>query len=311
MAQRAPRTPRAAKGGGENAVRRPTGRKVDVGLDLTSNELRCVAITRKGKEVVLERFAVGEIPTSVFAAGRVSEPAQLGARIRQVLAENGINPRRAIMSLSGKAAITRIIELPKMGAAQTRQAISLQINQYVPFPPGDTVYDYKVLPPREGGNPAMQEVLLVATRASTVDSLIQTLRAAGIEPDPELFAGSDFSLQGGYLAAKQLLGRPHNKPTAIFAASDEMAIGAILAARDLGLTVPHDLSVIGIDDHELAEFFGVTTIAQFPALQGRMAVDILMDVLNPGHREPVASNTSLPYELIVRSSTARPVTPRE
>ena len=137
------------------------------------------------------------------------------------------------------------------------------------------------------------------------------LRTAGIEPDPDLFAGSDFSLQGGYMAAKQLLGRPRNKPTAIFAASDEMAIGAILAARDLGLTVPHDLSVIGIDDHELAEFFGLSTIAQFPALQGRMAVDILMDVLNPGHREPVANNTPLPYELIVRSSTARPVTPRD
>ncbi|MDQ3023501.1 MAG: type IV pilus assembly protein PilM [bacterium] len=164
-------------------MRRPTGRKVDIGLDLTSNELRCVAVSRRGKEIVLERFAIGEIPTSVFAAGRVSEPAQLGARIRQILAEGGLNARKAIMSLSGKAAITRIIELPKMGAAQTRQAISLQINQYVPFPPGDTVYDYKILPTREGGNPAMQEVLLVATRASTVDSLIQTLRAAGIEPD--------------------------------------------------------------------------------------------------------------------------------
>ena len=85
-----------------------------------------------------------------------------------------------------------------------------------------------------------------------------------------------------------------------------MAIGAILAARDLGMHVPGDLSVIGIDDHELAEFFGLTTVAQFPALQGRMAVDILMDELNPGHREPVQRNTPLPFELIVRSSTARP-----
>lgn len=156
-------------------------KKYDVGLDLTSNELRCTAITRKGKEMILERFAVGEIPSSVFAAGRVAEPGQLGTRIREILKENGIIARRAIISLSGKAAITRIIELPKMGAAQTRQAISLQINQYVPFPPGDTVYDYKVLPVREGANPAMQEVLLVATRATTVDSLIATMRSAGID----------------------------------------------------------------------------------------------------------------------------------
>ncbi len=158
-------------------------RKLDIGLDLTSNELRCVALSKRGKEIVLERFAIGEIPTSVFAAGRVAEPHELGARIKAVLHENGIAPKRAIVSLSGKAAITRIIELPKMGKAQTRQAISLQINQYVPFPPGDTVYDYKILPPREGGKPAMQEVLLVATRATAVDSLIATLRAAGIECD--------------------------------------------------------------------------------------------------------------------------------
>jgi type IV pilus assembly protein PilM len=158
-------------------------RKLDIGLDLTSNELRCVALSKRGKEIVLERFAIGEIPTSVFAAGRVAEPQELGARIKAVLHENGIAPKRAIVSLSGKAAITRIIELPKMGKAQTRQAISLQINQYVPFPPGDTVYDYKILPPREGGKPAMQEVLLVATRATAVDSLIATLRAAGIECD--------------------------------------------------------------------------------------------------------------------------------
>jgi len=158
-------------------------KKVDIGLDLTSNEIRCVALSRRGKEVTLERFALGEIPSSVFAAGRVAEPGELGAKIKEILHEQGVSARRAVVSLSGKAAITRIVELPKMGSAQTRQAISLQINQYVPFPPGDTVYDYKVLPPREGGNPSMQEILLVATRATTVDSLIATLRSAGIEAE--------------------------------------------------------------------------------------------------------------------------------
>jgi LacI family repressor for deo operon, udp, cdd, tsx, nupC, and nupG len=132
------------------------------------------------------------------------------------------------------------------------------------------------------------------------------LEAAGVDVDPTLFHAADFSLQGGHAAAKQLLGSPRKRPTAIFAASDEMAIGAILAARDLGLHVPDDVSVIGIDDHELAEFFGLTTIAQFPALQGRMAVDILMDQLHPAHTADASSNTPLPFELIVRSSTSRP-----
>lgn len=132
------------------------------------------------------------------------------------------------------------------------------------------------------------------------------LQAAGIPVDPELYQAADFTLQGGYAAAKQLLGSPRKRPTAVFAASDEMAIGTILAARDLGLRVPDDVSVIGVDDHELSEFFGLSTIAQFPALQGRMAVDLVMDQLNPGHREASLTNTALPFELIVRSSTARP-----
>jgi DNA-binding LacI/PurR family transcriptional regulator len=132
------------------------------------------------------------------------------------------------------------------------------------------------------------------------------MEAAGIATTPEHFQPADFTIRGGYQAAKQLLGSPHNRPSAIFAASDEMAIGSILAARDLGLIVPRDVSVIGIDDHELAEFFGLSTIAQFPQGQGATAVEILMDQLHPGQHDQPMVNTPMPFELIVRSSTARP-----
>jgi LacI family repressor for deo operon, udp, cdd, tsx, nupC, and nupG len=132
------------------------------------------------------------------------------------------------------------------------------------------------------------------------------MEGAGISVSPDLFQPADFTIRGGYQAAKQLLGSPHNRPTAIFAASDEMAIGSILAARDLGLTVPRDVSVIGIDDHELADFFGLSTIAQFPQGQGATAVEILMDQLHPGQHDHATLDTPMPFELIVRSSTARP-----
>jgi DNA-binding LacI/PurR family transcriptional regulator len=132
------------------------------------------------------------------------------------------------------------------------------------------------------------------------------LEEAGVTVDPELFQAADFTLQGGYAAAKQLFGNPRKRPTAVFAASDEMAIGTILAARDLGLRVPDDVSVIGVDDHELSDFFGLSTIAQFPALQGRMAVDVIMEQLGSAHPQNTSTNTALPFELIVRSSTSRP-----
>ncbi|WP_353815975.1 LacI family DNA-binding transcriptional regulator [Agromyces sp. SYSU T00266] len=132
------------------------------------------------------------------------------------------------------------------------------------------------------------------------------LRDAGVEPDPRIFAPADFTIQGGYHAAKQLLGVPHDRPTAIFAASDEMAIGSILAARDLGMVVPRDVSIIGIDDYDLSEFFGLSTVAQFPRGQGEKAVDILMEQLEPGPDAPPPAATPLPFELRVRSSTAVP-----
>ena len=97
----------------------------------------------------------------------------------------------------------------------------------------------------------------------------QALADAGIPARPALFEPADFTIEGGFRAAKQLLGRPGVRPTAIFAASDEMAIGALLAARELGYRVPEDLSVVGIDGHELGEFFRLTTVDQFPLGAGR------------------------------------------
>ncbi|MEO6310542.1 MAG: LacI family DNA-binding transcriptional regulator [Leifsonia sp.] len=132
------------------------------------------------------------------------------------------------------------------------------------------------------------------------------LTDAGIPVDPALFRPADFTIQGGYHAAKQLLGAPHGRPSAIYAASDEMAIGAILAAKDLGLTVPGDVSIIGVDDHDLAEFFGLSTVAQFPRAQGEKAVQLLMEQLHPERSDAEASTIALPFELVVRSSTARP-----
>ena len=96
------------------------------------------------------------------------------------------------------------------------------------------------------------------------------------------------------------------RPSAIFAASDEMAIGALLAARELGYRVPEDLSVVGIDGHELGEFFRLTTVDQFPLGQGERAAEaILAELEAPDAALPRPEPARLPYELIVRGSTAR------
>ncbi|MEV4736499.1 MULTISPECIES: LacI family DNA-binding transcriptional regulator [unclassified Microbacterium] len=134
----------------------------------------------------------------------------------------------------------------------------------------------------------------------------RALEAAGIPLDPASLEPADFTIDGGYRAATHLLMRPGPRPTAVFAASDEMAIGTILAARDLGISVPRDLSIVGIDGHELGALFQLTTVDQFPLGQGERAADVVLAKLAEGETEGDPDPPSaLPYELRVCGTTAR------
>jgi LacI family transcriptional regulator, galactose operon repressor len=132
--------------------------------------------------------------------------------------------------------------------------------------------------------------------------------AASIAPAPELVIESNFMFEGGMDAALQLLGFP-TRPTAIFAFNDPMAIGAMQAARSLGLRIPDDLSIVGFDDTSEAEFVtpGLTTIRQPLGEMGRMAVGLLLRLLNG--RPPSSVHIELSTELILRGSTAGPPRP--
>ncbi|MEU6021586.1 LacI family DNA-binding transcriptional regulator [Micromonospora sp. NPDC047134] len=136
----------------------------------------------------------------------------------------------------------------------------------------------------------------------------EALRAAGLRPDPSLDVESGFDIAGGTRATEELL-RRGDPPTAIFAACDEMAMGALTALRDAGLRVPQDVSVIGIDDHALSGVLGLSTVAQPAAEQGRLAAEMLLDRLcRPGASapDPAATLVILPTRLVVRESTAPP-----
>ncbi|MEW1708857.1 LacI family DNA-binding transcriptional regulator [Microbacterium sp. NPDC089190] len=114
---------------------------------------------------------------------------------------------------------------------------------------------------------------------------------------------ADFTIEGGSAAAARAL-KAADAPTAVFAASDEMAIGAILAARERGLRVPEDVSIIGVDGHELGRWFGLTTVDQFARGQGERAADAVLAELEGA--EPARGRGTLPFELVDRGSTAAP-----
>ena len=137
------------------------------------------------------------------------------------------------------------------------------------------------------------------------DGYETALQLAGIQPRAGWYkAVSKYAISEGYSAAKQLLGDPHNAPTAIFASSDELAVGAMLAAKDMGLKVPQDVSIVGVDNHELADFFGITTIDQNVTGQAELLVKTMLQLLDdPEHA--VNDVVEWPIQLIVRGSTTK------
>jgi DNA-binding LacI/PurR family transcriptional regulator len=140
---------------------------------------------------------------------------------------------------------------------------------------------------------------------------LDAMHDAGIEIRKNWLGETDYTSPGAYKVAKQMLGDPKNAPTAIFCNSDEMGFGAIMAARDLGLRVPQDVSVIGIDNHDMSDFFGLTTLDQRVREQGTFATKILLELLLDPTLEShvnVEEETDWPVDLIIRSSTARPAT---
>lgn len=129
------------------------------------------------------------------------------------------------------------------------------------------------------------------------------MRAAGFPVLPGWEAVGDFTVHGAMTATDRML-RQAARPTAVFAASDEMAIGVLQAVRAAGLRVPEDISVIGIDNHEMAEFFGLTTVSQPVHDEGRLAAQALLSMLSAGPQRPVEPPAiTVPTRLVVRSTT--------
>ncbi|WP_323373783.1 LacI family DNA-binding transcriptional regulator [Plantactinospora alkalitolerans] len=137
----------------------------------------------------------------------------------------------------------------------------------------------------------------------------RALAGAGVPIEPGLIGRGDFNPESAAPLARELLKRP-DPPTAIFAASDGMALEVLEVAKDLGLTVPGDLSVIGFDnipESELTEP-GLTTVDQSMYQLGYEAARMLKSLVTGDWEGP--RQILLPTSLVVRGSTAPPRTHR-
>ncbi len=129
----------------------------------------------------------------------------------------------------------------------------------------------------------------------------QALEDAGLTMYPDCEVDGLYTTPGAEQAMASLLGLEH-PPTAVFAQSDRMAVGAMHALHRAGLSCPEDVSIIGFDDDEVAAPLDLTTIAQPMAEQGAVAAEQILSALAGGEPQAVL----LPTRLVLRSSTSPP-----
>jgi DNA-binding LacI/PurR family transcriptional regulator len=129
----------------------------------------------------------------------------------------------------------------------------------------------------------------------------RALSEAGLAPCADYERHGIHGRYEARMLARELLQLPA-PPTAIFAASDTQAMGVLEAARDMGLNVPAQLSVIGFDDIDVAEYLGLSTVRQPLFESGARAVEVLLNQL--GGTPPETQIAILPIELKLRSTTA-------
>jgi LacI family transcriptional regulator len=136
-----------------------------------------------------------------------------------------------------------------------------------------------------------------------VDGFRATLAQAGHRVAHELVSEQALKLSGGRIGLLELLKAP-KPPTAILCGNDLLAVGALLEAQRQGLRVPQDLSICGIDNHDLAAEIipGVTTISLPTRELGQIAAALILATMGGA---PIAQKSLLPFQLLVRGSTAR------
>lgn len=142
----------------------------------------------------------------------------------------------------------------------------------------------------------------ISRRDGRVLGFHEALARHGIEGAGSFIRGDDYTEVGGYQAMQRLLA-DGNRPSAVFATNDLMAIGAISAARDAGLEIPRDIAVAGFDDIPFARLLypSLTTVAQFPEDLGRRAAELLFDRVAGGFKGP-GRRVEMPFRLVIRSS---------
>ena len=162
-----------------------------LGLDITTSSIKLIELSMAGGQYRVESYAAEATPVNSINEKSIVDAEAVGEAVRRAVKRSGTKNTEVALAISGDAAITKVIQMPRTLRANDLEAqVQMQADQYIPFPMDEVSYDFEVIGPSEK-DPDTNDVLLVATRSENVEQRQAAVRAAGLTAkivDVEAFA---------------------------------------------------------------------------------------------------------------------------
>ena len=162
-----------------------------LGLDITPSSIKLIELTLSGGQYTVESYSAEPTPQNAMNEKAIVDSDAVGEAIARAVRRAGVRTKEAAVAISGDAAITKVIQMPRnLNDADLEAQVEMQADQYIPFPMDEVAYDYEVLGSSEKDSESM-DVLLVASRSENVEQRRAAVAAAGLSArivDVEAFA---------------------------------------------------------------------------------------------------------------------------
>jgi len=162
-----------------------------VGLDITTSSIKLIELSKAGDGYRVEAYAAEATPQNAVTEQAIVDAQAVAEAVRRCIKRSGTRVREVAIAISGDAAITKVIQMPRnLRQAELEAQVEMQADQYIPFPMEEVSYDFEVMGPSDK-EPDSNDVLLVATRTENVEQRQTAVNAAGLSAkivDVEAFA---------------------------------------------------------------------------------------------------------------------------
>ena len=161
------------------------------GVDVSSSAVKVVQLSKSGNKFKVEYYGVDPLPANAVVEKNITEVDFVSASISNAVRRAGIKRKNAAIAVSGSAVITKTIKMPSdLSEDELEEQLTLDANQYIPYPIEEVSLDFNVLGPVEN-SPELSHVLIACSRSENVEVCEEALEGAGLTPviiDVESFA---------------------------------------------------------------------------------------------------------------------------